>query len=157
MVFDDTTLVYCMVGIIFLVSTIFIPAILYFNIIPYLNEKNSIRKQELKIKEYEMYSKVDINEVSNIVDNYFQKYINRYITYKFIAKKKIYVKQDEIELMVRDITKVISIQISELYVYYIKFLQNINNEEDLIKFIHNKVSELTIESVSSFNNSNLGE
>lgn len=157
MVFDDTTLVYCMVGIIFFISTIFIPAILYFNIIPYLNEKNSIRKQELKIKEYEMYSKVDINEVSNIVDNYFQKYINRYITYKFIAKKKIYVKQDEIELMVRDITKVISIQISELYVYYIKFLQNINNEEDLIKFIHSKVSELTIESVSSFNNSNLGE
>jgi len=157
MIFDDTTLVYCMVGIIFLVSTIFIPAILYFNIIPYLNEKNSIRRQELKIKEYEMYSKVDINEVSNIVDNYFQKYINRYITYKFIAKKKIYVKQDEIELMVRDITKVISIQISELYVYYIKFLQNINNEEDLIKFIHSKVSELTIESVSSFNNSNLGE
>lgn len=157
MVFDDTTLVYCMVGIIFFISTIFIPAILYFNIIPYLNEKNSIRKQELKIKEYEMYSKVDINEVSNIVDNYFQKYINRYITYKFIAKKKIYVKQDEIELMVRDITKVISIQISELYIYYIKFLQNINNEEDLIKFIHSKVSELTIESVSSFNNSNLGE
>lgn len=155
MVFDDTTLVYVMVGIVFFVSTIFI--FIHFNIIPYLNEKNSIRRQELKIKEYEMYSKVDINEVSNIVDNYFQKYINRYITYKFIAKKKIYVKQDEIELMVRDITKVISIQISELYVYYIKFLQNINNEEDLIKFIHSKVSELTIESVSSFNNSNLGE
>ena len=81
--------------------------------------------------------------------------MNRYITYKFIANKVIYIKQDDIEKMVSDTTKLIMIEISELYIYYIKLLRSIDNNEDLIQYIYSRVSTITIDTVANYNSANL--
>ena len=128
---------------------------LIFIIKPYINEKNRIREIELKNKTYELFASIDPESVQKELDTYFERYVNRYITYKFIANKVIYIKQDDIEKMVSDTTKLIMIEISELYIYYIKLLRSIDNNEDLIQYIYSRVSTITIDTVANYNSANL--
>ena len=128
---------------------------LIFIIKPYINEKNRIREIESKNKTYELFDSIDTEAVQKELDTYFERYVNRYITYKFIANKVIYIKQDDIEKMVSDTTKLIMIEISELYIYYIKLLRSIDNNEDLIQYIYSRVSTITIDTVANYNSANL--
>ena len=128
---------------------------LIFIIKPYINEKNRIREIESKNKTYELFASIDTDAVLIALDTYFERYVNRYITYKFIANKVIYIKQDDIEKMVSDTTKLIMIEISELYIYYIKLLRSIDNNEDLIQYIYSRVSTITIDTVANYNSANL--
>lgn len=128
---------------------------LVFIIKPYMNEKNRIREIESKNKTYELFASIDPEAVQKELDTYFERYVNRYITYKFIANKVIYIKQDDIEKMVSDTTKLIMIEISELYIYYIKLLRSIDNNEDLIQYIYSRVSTITIDTVANYNSANL--
>ena len=128
---------------------------LIFIIKPYINEKNRIREIESKNKTYELFASIDTEAVQKELDTYFERYVNRYITYKFIANKVIYIKQDDIEKMVSDTTKLIMIEISELYIYYIKLLRSIDNNEDLIQYIYSRVSTITIDTVANYNSANL--
>ena len=128
---------------------------LVFIIKPYMNEKNRIREIESKNKTYELFASIDPEAVQKELYTYFERYVNRYITYKFIANKVIYIKQDDIEKMVSDTTKLIMIEISELYIYYIKLLRAINNNEDLIQYIYSRVSTITIDTVANYNSANL--
>ena len=122
-------------------------------IIPYLNEKNKIREKEIKNKKYELFNSVDIEFISEKLDKYFEKSVNRYIVYKFISNKIPFIDSDDTETMINDLTKFIAIDISELYVFYVSMISAINTEEDLIRFIKNKVQNTTIEAVSNFNKS----
>ena len=128
---------------------------LIFIIKPYINEKNRIREIESKNKTYELFANIDPESVQKELDTYFERYVNRYITYKFIANKVIYIKQDDIEKMVSDTTKLIMIEISELYIYYIKLLRSIDKNEDLIQYIYSRVSTITIDTVANYNSANL--
>ena len=128
---------------------------LVFIVKPYMNEKNRIREIESKNKTYELFASIDPEAVQKELDTYFERYVNRYITYKFIANKVIYIKQDDIEKMVSDTTKLIMIEISELYIYYIKLLRAIDNNEDLIQYIYSRVSTITIDTVANYNSANL--
>ena len=128
---------------------------LVFIVKPYMNEKNRIREIESKNKTYELFASIDTEAVQKELDTYFERYVNRYITYKFIANKVIYIKQDDIEKMVSDTTKLIMIEISELYIYYIKLLRSIDNNEDLIQYIYSRVSTITIDTVANYNSANL--
>lgn len=128
---------------------------LVFILKPYMDEKNRIREIETKNKTYELFVNIEPEAVQKELDTYFERYVNRYITYKFIANKVIYIKQDDIEKMVSDITKLIMIEISELYIYYIKLLRSIENNEDLIQYIYSRVSTITIDTVANYNSANL--
>ena len=128
---------------------------LVFIVKPYMYEKNRIREIESKNKAYELFASIDPEAVQKELDTYFERYVNRYITYKFIANKVIYIKQDDIEKMVSDTTKLIMIEISELYIYYIKLLRSIDNNEDLIQYIYSRVSTITIDTVANYNSANL--
>ena len=128
---------------------------LVFIVKPYMNEKNRIREIESKNKTYELFASIDTEAVQKELDTYFERYVNRYITYKFIANKVIYIKQDDIEKMVSDTTKLIMIEISELYIYYIKLLRSIDNNADLIQYIYSRVSTITIDTVANYNSANL--
>lgn len=128
---------------------------LVFILKPYMDEKNRIREIETKNKTYELFANIEPEAVQKEIDTYFERYVNRYITYKFIANKVIYIKQDDIEKMVSDTTKLIMIEISELYIYYIKLLRSIENNEDLVQYIYSRVSTITIDTVANYNSANL--
>ena len=135
------------------ITYIFIFCMVKFLIMPYLNKKNELREKDIKNKQHTFFSSVDIDAVEKLVTDYIQKYIDRYIVYKFISVKKEYIKDDEIDPMIKDISKNIMRDMSELYVFYIKLLTNVTNTTELVYYVHNKVMELTIDSVSNYNKS----
>lgn len=120
-------------------------------IMPYLNKKNENKEKEIKNKKYELFKDLDPDIMKESIDKYFKSEVNRYIAYKFIANKSMYIKTDEINEMIKDVTKLIYIEISELYVFYIKMTRSIDSDDDLLEYIHNRVQNICIEAVSNFN------
>ena len=144
------TIIFSILYIITLVITVYI---ILTKLFPYLDKKNEIRDKEIKNKKYELFKDIDTDIIKQTLDAYFEGYVNRYITYKFLSKKEMYIKSEEAEKMVNDITKLICIQISELYVFYITMLYSINDDEDLVQYIHNKVENTCIEAITNYNSS----
>lgn len=121
----------------------------------YLEPKNKLEEMKIKNEKYNLFSVLSIESINQYIDEYFERYIQRYISMKFIVRKIEYIKEEDCEIMVRDITKVIALEISELYIFYIKMICNISNDEDLLKFINSKVKSIAVDQVSAFNSSTL--
>lgn len=119
----------------------------------YLVPKNNIREMELKNAKYELFSTISVESINEYLNLYFEEYIKRYIAVKFILKKINYIKEEDCETLVKDITKVIYIEISELYIFYIRMIYAVNSDDDLLKFINTKVRNLAVEHISSYNSS----
>ena len=140
--------------IVITISTyIFIFCITKFIVMPYFNKKNELLEKDVKNKANTFFSTIDIASVDKLITEYIQKYIDRYIVYKFISNKKLYINEESTDTMIKDVTKNVMRDISELYVFYFKLLYSIDDTEDLIRYVHDKVMIQTIDSVSSYNKS----
>ena len=140
--------------IIITISTyIFIFCVTKFIVMPYFNKKNELLEKDVKNKANTFFSTIDIVSVDKLITEYIQKYIDRYIVYKFISNKKLYINEESTDTMIKDVTKNVMRDISELYVFYFKLLYSIDDTEDLIRYVHDKVMIQTIDSVSSYNKS----
>lgn len=126
---------------------------MYKKVFPYLDKRNEIREKEIKNKKYELFNNISIENINTELDHYFDIVVNRYIVYKFVSKKTTYIGADETEIMIRDLTKSVILEMSELYVYYVSVLVSINNQEDLVRFINNKIRNNVIEAVTTYNKS----
>lgn len=120
-------------------------------LLPILKYKENIKNKELKIEESKLYSNIDINEVNALLDKYFDDRAKSYILNNFIKNKVSYVNAEQKRVMVRDLTKSTILDISELYIYYIKLLHNLNTDDDLTSFIYVMISKYTEENVAALN------
>ena len=120
----------------------------------YLDNKNDLLEKEIKNKKYEIFNSVDIVATKQIVEDMIDEYVNQYALYKFIAPNVIYVKAEQQQEMIRDVTRNIVIDLSELYIYYIKLLTEIDSKEDLVKYINTKVKVSVINFIANYNQSN---
>ena len=120
-------------------------------LLPILRYKENIKNKELKIEESKLYSNIDINEVNALLDKYFDDRAKSYILNNFIKNKISYVNTEQKRAMVRDLTKSTILDISELYIYYIKLLHNLNTDDDLTSFIYVMISKYTEENVAALN------
>ncbi|MBR6289219.1 MAG: hypothetical protein IKR19_07790 [Acholeplasmatales bacterium] len=114
-----------------------------------------IKNKEIKNKKYELYNNVNLETVNTVIDTYIQGYVDRYVLYKFIANKVLYINQDATNEMIKDVTTNIAIDISDIMLYYISLVFAYDSDEDLIRFIRNKVTNSAIEYVTNYNNTNI--
>ena len=121
----------------------------------YLIPKNNIRENELKNEKYSLFSAISIEAIEASLNAYFEGYIKRYITRKFMIRKVNYIKDEDCEILVKDLTKIIYIEISELYVFYIRMIYSINTDDDLLKYINLKVKNIAVDQITNYNNSEL--
>ena len=57
--------------------------------------------------------------------------------------------------MIHDLSRDIALEISELYIFYINMTHSINTDEDLLKFIHTRLTDMCINIVSNYNKSSI--
>ena len=117
----------------------------------YLIPKNELKEIEMKNQKYELLSTISVKAINEHITEYFTNHIQRYITYKFISKKINYIREEDTEILIKDITKLIYLEISELYIFYIKMIYSINTDDDLLKYINSKVKEIALDSITSYN------
>ena len=91
----------------------------------YLEPKNKLEEMKIKNDKYNLFSTLSIEAINQYLDEYFERYIQNYISMKFLVRKITYIKEEDCETMVRDITKVIALEISELYIFYIKMIYHL--------------------------------
>lgn len=120
-------------------------------LIPLIERKNEIKNKEIENKKFELFLSTSPEQINDELDKYFERYINRYIAFKFISKKATFINQDDTETMILDLTKLVAIEMSEIYIFYMKTIYAIDNQEDLIRYIKNRITALVVDSVSSYN------
>lgn len=125
--------------------------VVFFVIKPYLDRKNEIRYMEAIHRRNEIFMNLSPEAMIESVDKYMKSYVNRYILYKFISKKINYIKQEDVDKMIKDITISITSDISELYIFYISMIRDINTDDDLILFINNRIKNICVEEVMNYN------
>lgn len=142
---NEYSLVVSIVGIFALIC------IAYTIIKPYLDEKNKINKMNVENEKMKILSTLDpkiaLEEVIKLIDTY----IDNYVLHKFIVYRIDYIKKDDIEKMIKDLDTKIFVELSELYLFYIRIITNISTEEELIQFLHKKISERVLKFTVEFN------
>ena len=128
-----------------------IDIVIIFLIKPYLDKKNQLRELDLKNKQCELYIQISPQYAEEEINKLVKKYIDTYTLSEIYANNIIYLTHQDIDDMVRKLDKAIMLEISDLYVFYIKLLTNIDDEKDLLVYIDSKVKELVLEFVTEFN------
>lgn len=146
----DSNLLIIMIGICYICTIIFV-RLLSIQIFGYLNQKQKIKTEEVKNNQYNLFMQIDAELVEGEIDKLIKKYLNEYVLYEIIMNNIDYVRKDKVEEMIRYLDKKIMIEISELYIFYIKLLRNINNDEDLLEYVNKKVKEHVLNFVTDFN------
>lgn len=150
----DTSTKFLIGGIITLLILGTIFGIMYFiykinNIT--LNKKEKIKMKELELEKLKVFITIDTKLVNEEIDKFIKKYIDRYMIKNIIINDIDYIKKDQIDSMVKDITKLAIIEMSDLYLNYCTLLTNISNDDDLLNFIYYKTTDLVLNVVTEFN------
>ena len=110
-----------------------------------------INKMKIMNRQYEIYMDVDIKKTEEMIDELVQKHMAEYVLREIIAQQVEYITKDQIESMIKAIDKSILLTLSDLYVFYIKLLTKVDNERDIIAYIHHKTNEHVLKYVTEFN------
>ncbi len=146
-----------MICITILLAVAAVVVIAFLVVKPYLNKMSSNNEMHIINEKYALFNNIDSDSISEKLDKYFSEYVNRYVIYKFVSKKITYIKDNEVETMVSDLTKFIAVDISELYIFYIKMSTSITDQDSLLLYIKNKVRAEVVDVVSSYNKANISQ
>ena len=116
-----------------------------------INRYQNTKEKETDNAKIHLMMSIDPDMAEKEVDNMITKYFDDYITTEILAKNEVYIKKEQVKIIIRDVSKSIFINISELYLFYIKLLVNIENEDQLMNFIYKKVKLQTMEFYINFN------
>lgn len=112
-----------------------------------LNTKN----KEIELEKLKILISIDPKLVKTELTNLIKDYTNRYMTKNILANQIIFIKNDQVEEMVKSIIKEVVLDLSPLYLEYCKLLYNVNDEDDLIKVIHKITVDVVLEVVTNYN------
>lgn len=141
-----------MINIIIVSLILIVVLVINFTTIrPYLQTKNELKNKEILNTQQRLLAEMSPELIETTLNTYIEKYVDKYILYNFTAKKIPYIKQDLIDEMIKSITKDISLNMSELYVFYLRMLRPIESDDDFITNIYDLVMNTTILKVSDYN------
>lgn len=124
---------------------------IFYYLIAVVNRRNKLKEMEIKNTQYELFTKLDPSLIEEEIDKLINKYINNYYINYMIPNNIDYLKKDAIEKMIKELTKQVMLDLSELYLFYIKTLTNIKSDEDLLMFVHKKIKEHVLIFVTDYN------
>lgn len=113
-----------------------------------------VKNKENQTSEYQLYLDFDIAKAVDRINNLVDDYISKYSLYNFSLENKVYINQDDAELMIKEITKTLTINISNYYLFLIKMSRNITTDEDLVLAIRDIVKERSLLYITEFNKPN---
>lgn len=144
-------------GLLFLVFlyVVVFSVYVFIQIMKYLEEKQKIKKMEIENTKMDLMMKMDPKIAETEIEALIKKYVQEYSFTNFVMKQIIYIREDQVEEMVRYLDKQIIMEISELYIFYIKIIINITDEDDLLLYIDRKVRSEVLEFITDFNKTEL--
>lgn len=142
------TIIICSTILAFIAAIVVIAFLI---IKPYFTSIAASKANEVQNEKYKLFTTISPEAVQVSIDTYVDNIVSKYIVFKFVSKKKGYINDQETDAMVKDITKMISLDISELYIFYIRMVADIHDDDGLLRYIHGKVRNAVVDNVSKYN------
>lgn len=144
---------FIILGSIYLIGIIF-TIIIFFTLSKIYDErkrKNDIEELRTKNDLYRLYMDVDLVKTEEIIDNILKAYINKWVLVNIDAKGGDYIKDAEVEELIKYVTANFIAEMSDVHVFYVKCLTTISDDESLIRYIRNKVKLLVLDFITDYN------
>ena len=77
----------------------------------YNMEALRLEEKNIKNKKFELFNNIDVKATKEIIDDYIEEYVNRYAVNKFISNNIQYIREPDMNDMIRNITKNILLDI----------------------------------------------
>ena len=137
-------LIICITVLICLISTL---------VVSYrvLKRKYNQRDFELALEKYKFFGSISTENIDKEIEKLIARYFNYYVVYNIQVQGKKYIKEDEMDKAVKDITKNIVLEMSELYSFYFRLVYNIDTEEQLTAKVYEMVTDSMIAYASEYN------
>lgn len=123
-------------------------------IMKHLEENRNLKRLEIENKKVELQMRMDPKLAEKEVEDLVKNYVSQYGFANFISKQIPFIRDQQVNEMIRYLDKQIMLEISELYIFYIKCITNIEDENDLLIFVDRKVKDQVLEFVTNFNGNN---
>ena len=139
---------------IFTIVTIFTIAtclIFFLAVLPLLKSFLEIKNKQVENDKMRLFMQMSPDLMEKELDKLLDDYVKRYIIYKFVANKIQFISSEAAETMVKDVTELVLINISDLYVFYLRMISDIKDDESLILQINSRVKNKCIDEVADFN------
>ena len=121
------------------------------NIRKELNRKNNIEELKNKNDLYRIYMDIDIMKTEETIDNILKRYIDKWFLTNITAEGDNYIKDQEVQELIRYVTANFIADMSDLHLFYIKCLTTITDDESIVRFIRNKVKYLVLDFITDYN------
>ncbi len=117
-------------------------------IVNIINEKEKKKAENEKLK---LYASIDPKLVKQELILLIKDYTARYMTKNIMVNHIDFIKNDQIDAMVKSIVKDTVLDMSDMYLSYCKLLYNVSNEDDLLKVIYYLTVDVVLDAVTEFN------
>lgn len=124
---------------------------MFFVIKPYLESKNELLDKKYKNELYELYTKIKPEAVQESLNNMVDIKIQEFILYNIRTREAQYMNSKDVDKMIKTVTSDLYLSLSELYVFYIKLIYNIENDEDVLTYLNKLVKRRSIDIVAENN------
>lgn len=125
--------------------------IILLNIAKEMRRKNDIDENKVKIEQNKVYMDIDPIKAKELIDERIKRYISKWILVNITSQSGTYIKDSEVDLLINHVTAEFISDMSDVYLFYVKCLANIPNDQALIHFVRNETKFLVLEIVTEFN------
>lgn len=125
--------------------------IISLNIAKEMGRKNDIESKKAKSDLYRVYMDIDIIKTNEIIDNILNQYINRWVLVNITSKGDDYIKDSEVEDLIKDVTTMFIANMSDVHLFYMNCLYRIPDDDTLVMVVREKVKFLVLDFIIEFN------
>ena len=144
-------IVFIVISTIFLLS-IFIPIIFLLLInAREMRRKNEIEEFKVKNDLYRIYTDISIANCEEVITNSMKSYLDRWVLINIVANGEDYIKSDKVDELIKYITTNFIAEMSDIHLFYIKCITNIDSDEALIKWVRNKTKSIVLDFITEYN------
>jgi len=138
-----------MLVIILLMIGVFV--IIHLNMVQLIKERNEIEANDIKNNLYKLYTELDPDVIHQNIDNLIDKEIAKYMVINIRTRESQYMNSQDIDNMVKNVSANIYLNLSDMYITFIRLVYNVNSSDDLIIFINDAVKMRAIDVVAENN------
>ena len=144
-------IVFIVISTIFFLS-IFIPIIFLLLInVREMRRKNEIEEFKVKNDLYRIYTDISIANCEEVITNSMKSYLDRWVLINIVANGEDYIKSDKVDELIKYITTNFIAEMSDIHLFYIKCITNIDSDEALIKWVRNKTKSIVLDFITEYN------
>ena len=125
--------------------------IITLNIAREMRRKNDIEDRKAKNDQSRVYMDIDIIKTNEIIDSILNQHIARWVLINITSKGDNYIKDAEVEELIKDVTSKFIIEMSDVHLFYMKCLYNIPDDKMLVIVVREKVKYLVLDFITEFN------